>query len=205
MAALALGVSASSPAGEPQPPASPKFRPPRARVLFATDFTGDSLGELTTDRPGVWSVRKGILCGRLPDLKQQRAFAHVGEEDWADYAVDLDVCMTRGVDKGVVVRVADGDGIGVDLRGPGYNDVLLQRGIWLLGRARVRNRNGVWHHLRVEAAGQRYRLFVNGTRVLEATGRQGSRARGGIALPAYTGGAGECTVYYDNVIVTALE
>ena len=30
-------------------------------------------------------------------------------------------------------------------------------------------------------------------------------ASGGIALAAYTGGVGECTVYYDNVLVTALD
>ena len=28
---------------------------------------------------------------------------------------------------------------------------------------------------------------------------------GGIALAAYTGGVSECTLYYDNVVVTALE
>ena len=28
---------------------------------------------------------------------------------------------------------------------------------------------------------------------------------GGIALAAYTGGVGECTVFYDNVVVTSLD
>jgi len=31
-----------------------------------------------------------------------------------------------------------------------------------------------------------------------------ARPHGRIALAAYTGGTGQCTVYYDNVIVTSL-
>jgi hypothetical protein len=56
-------------------------------------------------------------------------------------------------------------------------------------------------------------VWVNGEQKLDKTdGRAESRGDphsaknfGRIALPAYTGGSGQCTVYYDNVVVTALK
>jgi len=105
----------------------------------------------------------------------------------------------------VVVRVRGRQGIGVDLRGPGYNDVLLHRTQFQLARASVVNGNAVWHHLRVEARAHGYRVYVNGRKVIAKVDNPGRVRRGRIALPAYTGGVGECTVYYDNVVVTKLE
>ncbi|MEQ1831434.1 MAG: hypothetical protein ABL977_00150 [Candidatus Eisenbacteria bacterium] len=35
-------------------------------------------------------------------------------------------------------------------------------------------------------------------------GTTATRLTGAIALPAYTGGSAQCTVYYDNIVVTAL-
>jgi len=46
---------------------------------------------------------------------------------------------------------------------------------------------------------------VNGVRVLERRDLPGSMRRGRIALVAYTGGHGECAVFYANVMVTRLE
>jgi hypothetical protein len=108
------------------------------------------------------------------------------------------------VDKGVVVRVENESGIGVDLRGPGYQDVLLHRREWKMTSADVHNANGVWHHIKVEARGHRYRVWVDGTLLIDKEDARRSRPRGRIALAAYTGGVGQCTVYYDNVIVTEL-
>jgi hypothetical protein len=110
----------------------------------------------------------------------------------------------RGVDKGVVVRVMNGSGLGVDLRGPGYQDVLLHRREWPMGKAPAINGNGVWHHLRIETEGARVRVFVNGELKIERGDPRNARPRGRIALAAYTGGVGECTVFYDNVVVTPL-
>jgi len=186
------------------PPPAPQLRLPQRAVLFYDDFGSDSLKHWTTDRPEVWSVRRGMLRGDLPDRKQERALIYTGSGRWTHYAVDLDVCMMRGVDKGVVLR-ADGDnGIGIDMRGPGYQDVLLQHGWRTLGRAPVVNGNATWHHLRVEARGHRYRVFVNGHLVIDKVDGRESSENGRIAIFAYTGGVGECTVYYDNVVVTAL-
>jgi hypothetical protein len=58
--------------------------------------------------------------------------------------------------------------------------------------------------MRVESLDSRFRVFVDGRLVLAEIDRRGSFPRGRIALAAYTGGAGRCTVYYDNVVVTAL-
>jgi hypothetical protein len=179
-------------------------------VLFQDDFGDGDLAGWRADRPGAWSVRRGVLRADLPDQKQLHSFLYAGDE-WTEYALDLDLCGMRGVDKGVVVRVTrDGKsgeanaGIGVDLRGPPYHDILLHRGPWPLGKARVVNPNVVWHHLRIEARGHRYRVWVDRRLVLDRKdGRRASPA-GGIALAAYTGGAGQCTIYFDNVLVTAL-
>ena len=180
----------------------PRFRPPDQGVLFADDFS-HGLQAWTPDRDGVWSIRAGMLRGDLPDVPQQRAFVYAGSQHWTDYAVDLDVCGIRGVDKGIAVRVQGESGVGVDLRGPGYHDVLLYQGKIPLGQRRIDNGNGMWHHLRVEARGPRYRVWVNGTLVLDRKDRRNAHPEGRIALAAYTGGVGQCTLYFDNVVVTS--
>ena len=112
--------------------------------------------------------------------------------------------MLRGVDKGAVVRVSRGSGIGVDLRGPGYDDVLLRHREWPLGRATVPLANGVWHHLRLEARGHRYSVWVDGAHMLTRKDMMHLHATGHIALATYTGGIGECEVWYAHVRVTTL-
>jgi hypothetical protein len=197
----ACGSRSSGDSGAPPP--SPRFDRPK-EALFTDDFSKSGLSDWKVDDEQVWSVRKGMLRAQLPNEKQRKSFARAGDLKWTDYALDVDVCMTRGVDKGAAVRVEEDEGVGVDLRGPGYDDVLLQRGWSRLGRAAVANANGKWHHLRIEARGSSIRVFVNGKRVIDASDDK-ARASGRIALAAYTGGAGECTVYYDNVAVTRLE
>jgi len=185
-------------------PPTPIFSPPKSGVLFADDFS-DGLRGWVPDRDSVWSVRSGSLRAELPDARQLRSFIYAGSASWTDYAVDMDLIGIRGVDKGVVVRIEDESGIGVDLRGPGYQDVLLHRREWPLGRANVENANGAWHHLRVEAREHRYRVWVDGALVLDRADPRKARPRGRIALHAYPRGAPQSTVYYDNVIVTALK
>lgn len=202
LAILALGA-APDPYRDASPSASPHFvAPPNA--LFSDDFHDRSLKGWGPDRPGVWTVRHGMLRADLPDVKQLRGFLYAGSESWTDYAVDLDVCQMRGVDKGVVVRVTGERGVGVDLRGQGYQDVVMYRREWPMGKARVVNANGVWHHLRVEARRSRYRVFVNGELLIDRLDQKNVCPQGRIALPAYTGGVGQCTLYYDNVVVTPL-
>jgi hypothetical protein len=204
LAAVTLvGADAPDMARMALPSPAPRFARPDGVVLFADDFSDQDFEGWAPDREGVWAVRRGMLRADLPDAKQERSFLYVVGGEWQDVAVDLDVCAMRGVDKGVVVRIVGDVGIAVDLRGPGYQDVLLHRREWPLGKARVVNANGVWHHLRIEAAGPRYRVFVNGRLAIEREDRK-RVLPGRIALAAYTGGVGQCTVYYDNVVVTAL-
>jgi hypothetical protein len=174
--------------------------------MFHDDFSDPSLTGWELDREGVWSLRGGMLRGDLPDRKQERSFIYAGDESWTDYVVDVDVCAMRGVDKGVAVRIAgEKRAVGVDLRGPGYHDVVMHLHQWPLGKASALNPNGVWHHLRVEARGLRFRVWVNGALAIDRADARGARPNGRIALAAYTGGVGECTVYYDNVVVTELK
>jgi hypothetical protein len=174
-------------------------------VLFSDDFRNGELEGWRADRDGVWLARRGVLRADLPDERQQKSFLYAGSDRWTDYAVDVDVCAMRGADKGVAVRVVEGEtGIAVDLRGPGYQDVLLQRREWPMAKARVLNGNAQWHHLRIEARGHRYRVWVNDAVVIDKEDSRKARPQGGIALAAYTGGVGECTIFFDNVLVTEL-
>jgi hypothetical protein len=45
-------------------------------------------------------------------------------------------------------------------------------------------------------------VWVNGALAIDRSDSRRARSNGRIALAAYTGGVGECTVYYDNVVVT---
>jgi 3-keto-disaccharide hydrolase len=208
LAALALTLLAWAAGIAPAAPlVTPPTRSPSAPVagdtLFFDDFS-QGLDRWTLDPDTVWAVHWGALCAQLADVRQLRAFAYAGSETWTDYAVDLDVCQMRGVDKGLVVRVRGNSGLAVDVRGPGYQDVLIYRRELALGRARAISPNGVWHHLRVECRGENIRVLLDGALVIRCTDRGPRGGSGRIALPAYTGGVGECTVYYDNVLVTRL-
>lgn len=204
--ALVLSVCAApADGGRPlvTPPPAPRAGAAAGDTLFTDDFS-QGTSRWTFDQPALWSVHWGALCADLPDLKQVRSLAYTGSEDWGDYAVDVDICQMRGVDKGVVVHVRGTSGVGVDVRGPGYQDVVVYRRELPLGRAKVVSGNGRWCHLRVECRGASYRVLVDGVPVLDRGDPRGAGG-GRIALPAYTGGVGECTIYYDNVVVTRLE
>jgi len=178
----------------------------RGQILFQDDFSEGASPEWTFDRKGVWRVEDGHLRAEMPEEKQQRSFAFAGSETWNDYALDLDVCGIRGVDKGVVVRVAgDRKGVGLDLRGARYNDLLMYRGYEHWAHAEVPNVSGTWYHLHIEARRNRYRVYVNGELKIDFTDESNSRPRGRIALAAYTGGIAACTVLYDNIEVRTLK
>jgi hypothetical protein len=207
VALVALVGAVGSRGREPDdaPPPAPRLKPVHGTVLLSSDFRqAASLEDWSPDRGGVWSLAHGALRARLPDKKQSRSLIYAGSEAWGEYAVDLDVCQTRGVDKGLAVRVQRGRGVGIDLRGPGYHDVLLHLQELPLVSAPVHNDNGIWHHLRVEALDSRYRVVVDGKLVLDQADPRRSSRQGRIGLAAYTGGDGRCTVYYSNVVVTAL-
>jgi hypothetical protein len=201
LALLPCLLAAADPAREASPPPAPRFAPPAKGVLFADDFS-HGLGAWQPDRAGVWSISRGMLRADLPDQKQLRSVLRAGDPNWTDYALDFDVCMIRGVDKGAVVRLVGENGVGIDLRGGGYQDVVAYLRERPLGKAGALNANVTWNHVRIEVHGVRMKVFVNGDSKLDHGIARASR--GGIALAAYTGGAGECTLYYDNVIVTAL-
>jgi len=205
LAAVAvLAVRANSdPARNAAPPPSPKYDPPPS-ALFADNFAKDDLKGWRSDKKEAWSVKRGQLRADLPDGKQQHSFLYAGDSTWVDYAVDLDVCGMRGVDKGVIVRVQGERGLGVDLRGPGYQDLILHLNELPLGSGRIANGNAVWHHVRIEIRGNDCRVTIDKEVVFDKRLRFKVPPSGGIALAAYTGGIGQCTVYYDNVVVTPL-
>jgi Domain of Unknown Function (DUF1080) len=205
-AALGMGADAPpDPGRKATPPPSPKFERP-AKAVFADDFADGNFKGWTADEPSAWSVRGGVLRAELPDEKQLHAFLYAGDSTWTDYALDFDVCGMRGVDKGCAVRVRPGKkGLGVDLRGPGYDDLKVFMNEFQVGSGRFVNANGTWYHMRVEIRGKdKCRVAVNGKVVFEQGLRHDPPASGGIALSAYTGGLAKCTVYYDNVSVTPL-
>lgn len=174
-------------------------------IVLSANFQSAGLpAGWTVDRPGVWSVRNGRLHARLPKKKQEKSFAWFGHESWKDYQLDFDVIGLRGVDKGLAVRAQGDEGIGIDLRGPGYDDIVMYRGYAQLGKAAVRNENGKWHHVRVVVRGGRYQVYVNHQLKIDYLDEKNERPAGRIALAAYTGGNGENEVAFDNVVVRAL-
>ncbi len=185
-----------------------KAASPGGRVLFEESF--DAAGASSRprspgwsmDHPEWWSVADGRLRARLPNVKQQRSLATFGSAQWHDVALDVDLCGVRGVDKGVVLEKSGDDGLGVDLRGDRYGDLLVYRGARKLARTKFPNRNGRWYHLRVELAGDRVRVLVDGRQIADA--RDEKPTHGPMALAAYTGGAGACELQFDNVRVTSL-
>lgn len=197
-----LLAGAADPTRFALPPSPPRWSLPESGVLFHDDFSGD-LARWAPDTTGTWTVWRRMLRADLPDRKQARAFLYAGTEDWTNYALDVDVCGMRGVDKGAAVRVSNDAGFAVDLRGGAYQDVVAYLREWPMGKAAVTNANGTWNHIRIEARGDRYRVFVNGELKIERTDTR--RSGGRVALAAYTGGVGQCTVYYDNVVVTRLD
>ena len=182
----------------PAPPAPA----PSATAVLTERF--QDLDAWRPDREGVWSAERGMFHAHLPDKPQERSLIYVGSVDWGDYAVDLDVFQSRGADKGLLVRVRGDVGIGVDLRGGEYQDVLVYRREVPLGHAQAPNPDRQWHHLRVEARGSSYSVFVDGRLVLRCHDKLPGARHGRIALPAYTGGKGACSVLYANVVVTSL-
>jgi len=202
---VALGLGASEPAHDALPPASPEFTRP-ANALFSDDFSSDQLkGWKADSAASAWSVRGGVLRGEVPDVKQAHAFLFVGDSSWTDYAVDLDVCGMRGADKGVGVRVRGKKALGVDLRGGTYQDVVLYVNQFPVGSGKAENANGSWCHMRIEIRGSACRVSVGGHVVFDKhLHLKAPPSRGGIALAAYAGGLAQCTVYYDNVVVTPL-
>jgi hypothetical protein len=189
----------SFPDSLPPPPPGPALS---TAVIMAEKF--QNFDAWRPDRDSVWSVSGHVLHAQLPNQKQAHSFAFAGANEWEDYAVDLDVLQLRGVDKGVAVRVQGENGIGVDLRGGEYQDVLLYRRELPLGHAKAPNQDLHWHHLRVEARGNRYSVLVDGKLVLTGHDKLPGYRHGRIALPAYSGGLGLCSVCYANVVVTTL-
>jgi Domain of Unknown Function (DUF1080) len=187
------------------PPPSPGFNRP-ANALFADDFSRGGLRGWRTDSlASAWTVKDGVLRADLPDGKQMHSFLFAGDSTWTDYAVDFDVCGMRGVDKGVGVRVFKKHGLGVDLRSGEHQDVLLYATKFPVGSGKAENTNGSWHHVRVAILGNACRVTVDGRVVVDKHHlRFDPPPHGGIVLAAYAGGVGECTVYYDNVVVTPL-
>lgn len=201
-ALVLLMTGADDPTRFALPPSPPRFDPPQAGVLLADDFS-DGLSKWEPDSTGAWTVWRQMLRADLPDRKQARSFVYAGRGDWRDYALDFDVCGMRGVDKGGAIRVLGTSGFAVDLRGGSYQDIVAHIREWPVGKASVTNGNGTWSHVRIEAKGDRFRVYVNGE--LKVQRFDTRRPNGRIALAAYTGGIGKCTVYYDNVVVTRLE
>jgi hypothetical protein len=185
------------------PPQSPRMVAP-ANALLAEDFSS-GLDGWQTEHKEYWHVRGGMLRADLPDKKQVHTLIRIGDTTWYDYALDFDVCGMRGVDKGAIIRIVDKLGLGVDLRGPGYNDIRVHLSATPLGRIDVINGNGIWHHIRMEVRDRHCRVLVGNQVLLDRFVSKRLPPGGGIALAAYTGGVGECTVFFDNVVVTPLE
>jgi hypothetical protein len=101
--------------------------------------------------------------------------------------------MMRGVDKGAIVRVQGGAGVGIDLRGGTYQDVVMYVREWPLGKASATNANGVWQHVRIEVRGERHRVLVNGQLRLDRTDARRAQDASTLSRTPAARGAARCT------------
>src|SRR5262249_54847987 len=186
------------------PPPSPEFKRP-ANALFADDFSDSTLRAWRPARLAtLWAVRGGVRRGGLPDVKQGHSILFVGDSAWPDYPVDVHRVGLRGADKGIGVRVRGKSGLGVDLRGSTYQDVVLYAGKYPVGSGKAENADGTWNHLRIEIRGSSCRVSVGDHVAYDKHPHFKPPRRGGIALAAYAGGLAQCTLYHHNVLVTPL-
>ena len=149
--------------------------------------------------------REAGPAARRPPRRQAAALvSHAGDSTWADYAVDLDVCGMRGVDKGVIVRVQGGAGPRHRSTRPRLQDLVVNLNELPLGGGKSHQRERRVAPRADRDPRQQCRVTIGNEVVFDKRLRFKAPPSGGIALAAYTGGIGRCTVYYDNVVVTPL-
>ena len=129
---------------------------------------------------------------------------------FTDGAIEADVNLQRGpfeTAAGIVFRYQDGQNFYFfGISGDGYYMLaMLQNGKWtpMLDwtiSPRIRG-EGQLNRLRVEIAGDRFRVFANGTLLDES--RDTTFSQGGIALAVNTFDKGDATVMFDNFVLYA--
>lgn len=148
-----------------------------ARMAEGEPPAGFSFGRTGTGEPGAWVVRDGALAQTSTDATDYRFPVALYEGGaWKDVAVSVRFEAVSGdVDRagGLVLRAKDARSYALVRANALEGNVRLYTVVGGF-RKEVAGKNvtvtaGEWHTLRVEAAGERYAVDLDGARVIEAT------------------------------------
>jgi Domain of Unknown Function (DUF1080) len=172
------------------------------RPLFnGTDFTGWKVPE----QRECWTITDGILQVRSNEAKVGSTLWT--EADFTDFVVELEFKFISGVvDSGVFLRCDDQIQIGIsgslkrDLTAspyiPGKGYPVEASGVADLLKAKE------WNHMRIEARGLAYTVFLNGSKVITYTSETG-KTSGPIGLQLHP--KNEMAIDFRKIVVGELK
>lgn len=177
-----------------------------ARTTFYEDFD-DGTAEGFTPLSEDWQVIAGqyncLVIGY--ELEGLSVF---GDENWADYELDLDVMVKGAPNHGVIFRMQSAeDYYRLGYRADPFNEVRLNR---IRGGVRevllvipvVPNYVGMWYHLRIVVDGQNISAYLDGIQIFTYYDATDPLLHGYCGLSAWSGGGLQMQdAYFDNVQV----
>lgn len=182
--------------------------------LFCDDFEDGAspLWQTLIDDGCTWIESDGIFSTSNTSGTQEWCIQTVGDQSWADVAIEAKVRGNSGVDKILVFRIQDADNFyAVNLRSdypsPGTDQLTFDKmvnGVYTtdIATADYPSENGVWYRLKVVPKCNNFRVYVDDALVLEYTDNDNPYYTGGIGVACWTGPEGNCDVSFDDVSVS---
>ena|GEM_PF-2583007 len=180
-------------------------------LVFEDDFSNDlSQWQVTRGLPSIWQLVDGVLEGNLlttSTISELVPQSSLWQAEWRNYSLELDIQPLAGVDRNLAW---------------GYQDPLNWYEIHFLPDffqlAKLRNGQlawsesgefnlltpGVWHHLRLDAAGGQIQIWLDGVEVARVTDPMYQENLGTIALKIGSGSVAPVRMKFDNVKVRLL-
>jgi hypothetical protein len=165
-----------------------------------------------TEGPCSWQVQNGTF-GTSTSGNRVFCLATTGDLTWEDYIYEADVYGVAGVDKAIEFRVQDYyNHYYVNLRSDwpfNGNDSLcfckIVNGSCVdYASIFYPSQNNTWYHLKVEAIGNHFKVYVDDNFVFEYVDPQNTFPQGKIGLGCWTGDANICSIRFDNILVADL-
>jgi hypothetical protein len=186
--------------------------PPALAVEFFDDFEDGNLDGWECDTCEQWFVScansEGTAFVMLPDTPQLASRICIGELQWTDFILDVDVRGLIGGDKGIFFHHT-----GVGTQDTYYSVGMTMDTIFLTKRSDPSGQgsilaqaphpftNWVWHHVRIEVQGPRIAVWIDGDQYFDYVDPHPLLV-GGVCLEAYTGWGVASVTQWDNVFLT---
>lgn len=181
-------------------------------LLFSDDFSSGNLNGWTILN-GNWNVVNGQLVGNLPGYNLTgRIFQNSGSE-WDDYAIELDVNNTLGVDEGIGFRRIGNTAYEFNLRHGtgsfGTPEVKFFKAVSGVAQVIYSTRNlellnNKTYHIRIEAVRDNFKLYINNIKIVDYTDPNTVIKKGSITLATNSGSFGSDNVKFDNLKIYSL-